>query len=120
MESLFSNKYREILEIYGLKLKIDHRWICHSYKESLGRRGDAYIFYDNFGEKYYIIKDILNNTMTIDKGTIIDNTIFFLAKSHMLNPLPDIAIDVLQTCSDTIAIETLTRIADVVKRKINQ
>ena len=119
MEGLFSNKYKEITELGGLKLKIDNRWVCYVYKESLGWKGEGFILFDNFGEKYYITKDIINNTMSVDKGNIIDNSVTLKPKLYMLNPLPDIAIDVLETCSETIAIETLNRIADVIKKRRN-
>jgi hypothetical protein len=115
MEKFFTPKYKEITEIYNLKLEIEGRWICCMQKDNLGLKGEQVTLSDNFGERYNIKKD--SNGITVDKGVIQHGYIFLKPTPFMTSPFPDFAIDVLQTINVQIGVETLCRIAETFRRR---
>jgi hypothetical protein len=117
MEKFFTPKYKEITEIYNLKLEVEDRWICCMQKETLGVKGELVTLTDNYGERYYVKKDLNTNTITVDKGLIQYGYIYLKTTPFMSSPFPDFAIDVLQTMNVQIGIETLCRVAETFKRK---
>ena len=96
---------------------MEDRWICCAFKESLGMKGDSFTLIDNFCERYYIVHNKITGELTVDKGRVYQNSIYLTPKINVMSRLPDFAIDVLQTISVPIGIETLSRVAETFKRK---
>lgn len=94
-------------------------WICAQWRESLGRNGHEHHLVDNYGATF-VCRVLKNDSgVTIEPGTNmkISNGIHGVTELHFekkliyLYPLPDHAIDVLQTTVLDVNIETLRRIA---------
>lgn len=115
MEQLFTNRYKEIPSFNGYRLHLESRWICAEFKDSIGFNMDLFTLIDNYCETYCITVD--NGLISLEKGQLINNRINLVSKNNTLFQLPDIAIDVLQTISHPVAIETLCRLAKVTDRR---
>ena len=123
MDTVFTHAYKKISEVNGFKLNITDstdRWICSLFKDSLGLKGEQITVIDNYCEPYVLIIDTDNN-ISASKGSIdvYNKFISLTPKLHFLHPLPNIAIDVLQTCSHPVGLEVLSRIASVVHTKLH-
>ena len=123
MDTVFTHSYKKISEVKGFKLSITEsteRWICSLFKDSLGLKGERITVIDNYCEPYIILFDSDNNISTSKGSVDIYNKIISLTpKLHFLHRLPNIAIDVLQTCSHPVGLEVLSRIASVVHNKLH-
>ena len=117
MERLFTNKYNEITEINSLKIHLEGRWVCCVFRESMGKRGETITLIDNYGERYILTIDKIKDEFNIDKGAVYQSGIYLHPVLNIYSRLPDFAIDVLQTISNPVGLETLTRVADTIKRK---
>lgn len=117
MDKLFTNKYNEISEINGLKIHLEGRWICCVFRDSLGKRGEIINLIDNYGERYTITIDKIKDEFNIDKGSFYQSGIYLHPLLNFYSKLPDFAIDVLQTISNPVGLETLRRVADTIKHK---
>jgi len=118
MDKFYTSRYKEIREIIGLSIDIEGRWICSINKDNIGKTGVEYTLFDNFSECYRLRVDE-ENGITIDKGEIRGNSIKLNPKLLILLPLPNFAIDVLQTISHPVGLETLHRVAQAFKSKYN-
>jgi len=121
MDTVFTHGYNKIAEISGFKLNINDnsRWVCCLFKDSIGVKGEQVTIIDNYCEPYIMTID-KDNMLSINKGSIdpFNKTISLTPERHFLHQLPDIAIDVLQSCSHPVGLEVLSRIAKVVHKKI--
>jgi hypothetical protein len=116
MEKYFTPKYKEVTEIFNLKLEIEGRWVCCMHKDSLGSKGEHITLTDNFGERYNIKKDLYTDKITVDKGNIKYGYMYLKPTPFLTSPFPDFAIDVLQTINVQVGIETLCRVAETFRR----
>jgi len=125
----FTSKYNELTKLDCLPFPVairhdDHgRWICCSYKESIGRLGFQITLVDNYMEFYSfiwsgpgttdfhsksgnkLIINYINNNMS---GT--PESIICKSSQHDLLALPDFAIDVLHTVQTNTLYEVIRRI----------
>ena len=119
MDNLFTHNYNSITQVGDFKIQIEGRWICCIFKDQIGASGEQFTLIDNYCESYYLIFN--GGEVKIDKGEICDNYLRLRPAKHFLHPLPDIGIDVIQTTSHPVGLETLSRLASVVHtRKKNK
>jgi hypothetical protein len=120
----------DFLDKFTPKLHIvidsSERWICCQQTESTGK-GYEHTLIDNFCETYSISSVFDENKrlhITDKSGSLAkiginlsDSQILLRPNQHFLVPLPDFAIDVLQSTGTSVGRETLYRIAKVYGEK---
>lgn len=134
----FTSKYKEVKKLEGIPFDVsinheDHsRWICYSYKESIGRHGFQFTMIDNYLESYIVIwsgpgsKELISNN---DKTRVNSENNYraeeVITTSITCKPfymdlvsLPDFAIDVLHTVQTPTLYEVLRRVAVSFHKKI--
>jgi hypothetical protein len=135
----FTSKYKEVKKLEGIPFNVsihheDHsRWICYTYKESIGKNGFQITMVDNYLELYIVnwsgpgSKELTsnnNNKVSVNSDNnyrmdeVITNSITCKAFYTESVPLPDFAIDVLQTIQTPILYEVLRRVAVSFHQKI--
>lgn len=135
----FTRKYKEVknLEHIPFNVSIQHedhnRWICYTYKENIGKNGFQFTMVDNYLELYVVTwtgpgsKELVstNNNKVAVSGEniyraeeIVSTTIICKPFYMDLVPLPDFAIDVLQTIQTPTLYEVLRRVAVSFHQKI--
>jgi hypothetical protein len=124
----FTPGYKKVTSMSDLPftVRIKHedsdRWICYQYRSLYGKNYE-YTFIDNFLDIYRIYwtgpetNDFIGhntNLINIISNEYTDNpeSITFKRPNHGLNhlPLPDFAIDVLETVENHLAFEIISRI----------
>jgi hypothetical protein len=95
------------------------RWICSQHREPVARIGFEYLLVDNYGASFSVrlVKEESGEiTVNTKSGTVRydgEHCMIVFPKLPMMRyPLPDFAIDVLQTLSVPAGIETLRRVAE--------
>jgi hypothetical protein len=96
-----------------------NRWICSQHREPVARIGFEYLLVDNYGASFSVrlIKEengeiTLNNKSGITRYDGVNSVLVFQKLPMMRYPLPNFAIDVLQTLTVPAGIETLRRVAE--------
>jgi len=134
----FTSKYKEVKKLEGIPFNVsihneDHsRWICYTYKESIGKNGFQFTMIDNYLESYIVTwsgpgsKELISNN---DKTRVSSENNYraeeVVTTSISCRPffmdlvsLPDFAIDVLQTIQTPTLYEVLRRVAVSFHQKI--
>jgi len=115
------SKIDKFLNTYTITITKPGRWVCYYHKDAAGIN-TIHTFVDNFCEVYQLClskntngsqPNIVNAHTNIDKIAIYDTYISLMPRGLTFHPLPDFAIDVLQTTGTAIGRETLSRVAKV-------
>jgi hypothetical protein len=126
----FSKYYKAISQLEGLPFKVDihqedsSRWICCCIKENIGKNGFRFTLIDNYLESYYLTwlgpgtTELSNYSPNINVSITFNPSvndympfsIHCKSLQHELLPLPDFAIDVLQTVHTNTLHEVIRRI----------
>jgi len=128
----FTGKYKQVTKLEGISFDVSirhddgRRWICYAYKENIGWRGFQFTLIDNYLESYSftwsgpgsnllvpidshagkIAFDYVNNI--VYDGIV--NGVICRSQAQDALPLPDFAIDVLQTVQNNALYEVIRRI----------
>jgi hypothetical protein len=130
----FTSRYNAIskLPYVPIDIAIGHddrnRWICYVYRTSIGHNRYQFTLMDNYMETYNFewfeneITSKSGNKMTVyyNQANRVPEAIVCFYKTEGLLPLPDFAIDVLQTVQTNITFEVIRRmvVAFHSKRKL--
>lgn len=103
------------------------RWICSQHREPVARIGFEYTLVDNYGASFSVrlIKEengeiTLNTKSGITRYDGVNSVLVFQKLPMMRYPLPNFAIDVLQTLSVPAGIETLRRVAETFAKSLEE
>ena len=104
-----------------------NRWICSQFREPIGRIGFEYTLVDNYGAIFTVkvVKEANGELVIVStNGTSLlpngDSLLYFPRRPMMRYPLPNFAIDVLQTISSPVGFETLRRVAESFAKSLEE
>jgi hypothetical protein len=117
MDKYFTNNYKIIKTLYNYPIMLDAagRWLCYCHIDKINNEKDEITLYDNYCERYIINYNKVSNEFVIlnGRGSFRYGEII-LHFSEINHPLPNFAIDVMQTFANPVAFETLRRQAEII------